>query len=307
MVSVTINDCGQFRNLTVHLGRLTVLVGANNSGKTTFLRDLACGAASFPKAIAMTVRPRFDVNVLWGERYGTTTGRMDENGAGMQQALCMLAAGRPEEFAKLEAQVRRIVPAVEQLLPDKPDSFTKSVYFSMAGGLVTSPVFLGDGVLTATGLLTLIYTTPWPEREPSLLLLDDLERHLHPASQEQLVDVLREVQADRPNLQIVATTNSPALLRGLEPQEVLVLCRRADGTTACAPLTKHPQFSYWDKLPSENFPRKMGWRPPDMWRLFGERWVTDVPPTAAALREAEISDALREAEIPPPWRPDQTH
>lgn len=78
---------------------------------------------------------------------------------------------------------------------------------------------------------------------------------------------LREVLAMDPDLQIVATSHSPYLLDHFEAQEVLVTAVHADGSTACAPLTAHPDFNRW----------KNTTRPGEMWSFLGEDWVVEQP------------------------------
>jgi ABC-type multidrug transport system ATPase subunit len=61
-----------------------------------------------------------------------------------------------------------------------------------------------------------------PEHEPALVLVDEIDSHLHPAWQQQLVPRLRECF---PKLQIIATTHSPLLVAGMKASEVLIARR----------------------------------------------------------------------------------
>lgn len=53
-----------------------------------------------------------------------------------------------------------------------------------------------------------------------ILLLDEVEQHLHPSMQLGIMDKLRKLL---PKMQIIATTHSPMTALGLEPHEVIVL------------------------------------------------------------------------------------
>jgi len=79
--------------------------------------------------------------------------------------------------------------------------------------------------------------------------------------------LLRKVLEQQPDLQIVATTHSPYLVNSLRAEEVRMTTLREDGTVACGRLVDHPDFARWkdDMFPGE------------LWTLFGEKWVADIP------------------------------
>jgi predicted ATP-binding protein involved in virulence len=72
------------------------------------------------------------------------------------------------------------------------------------------------------------------------VLLDDIERALHPRAQRQLVENLRALVDGTPGLQIIATSHSPYLVDAFRPEEVVVLGLRKDGTAAARRLSDHP-------------------------------------------------------------------
>ncbi|MEV8517587.1 AAA family ATPase [Dactylosporangium sp. NPDC051484] len=57
---------------------------------------------------------------------------------------------------------------------------------------------------------------------PALVIVDELDAHLHPEWQRLIVPRLREAL---PNVQVIATTHSPLIVGALEPGEVLTLHR----------------------------------------------------------------------------------
>ena len=65
------------------------------------------------------------------------------------------------------------------------------------------------------------FATNWESR-PSMLLIDEIENHLHPTWQRRVLPVLRE---HFPQLQIFATTHSPFLVAGLDAGQVHRLYR----------------------------------------------------------------------------------
>lgn len=55
-----------------------------------------------------------------------------------------------------------------------------------------------------------------------MLLIDEIDLHLHPARQRLLLDAIGAVL---PHMQLIATTHSPLLAQQLRPQELVVLAR----------------------------------------------------------------------------------
>ncbi len=105
---------------------------------------------------------------------------------------------------------------------------------------------------------------------PDLILLDDIDRGLHPKAQREVVGLLRLVLEQNPGLQIVATTHSPYLVDNLRPEEVRLTTLGDDGTVSIAGLIDHPDFDRW----------KDEMAPGEMWSLFGEKWVGELAKNA---------------------------
>jgi predicted ATPase len=205
---------------------------------------------------------RLDTNVLRTPQPGQDIRRMGNNGQGMHRALSSMMLERRTDFFKLEADLTRIVPSVLQLQP----TAEHEIRFNTINGKGLTAHQVSEGTLLTLGLLTTIHGVD----KPGVLLLDDLDRALHPKAQRELIDLLRGVQKTNPEIQIVGSTHSPYLLGRMEPSEVQVTYLRDDGSTACEPLTHHPKFSKW----------KEEFHPGEMWSMFGEKWVSE-PEVAA--------------------------
>lgn len=86
---------------------------------------------------------------------------------------------------------------------------------------------VSEGTLLALALLTVIHR---PAR-PKLILLDDIDRGLHPQAQLDLVAILRSVVALYPDVQIIATAHSPLVIAACGKDEVQSLSFDATGNT----------------------------------------------------------------------------
>ena len=78
-----------------------------------------------------------------------------------------------------------------------------------------------------------------PESEKALVLLDEIDAHLHPGWQQQVIPLLRDVF---PNLQVLTTTHSPLIVSNLQPAEEpdKALCYPYYDTNPVAPSRQSP-------------------------------------------------------------------
>jgi predicted ATPase len=120
---------------------------------------------------------------------------------------------------------------------------------------------ISEGTLMLLGLLTVMMSPPRPE----MLLMDDIERGLHPVAQKNLLDILCRMIDRLPFGQIIATAHSPYLLNYASTEQVRIMATGPDGYARCGRLTDHPKFDLW----------KDEMAPGEMWSLFGEKWLAD--------------------------------
>ncbi|MRG97152.1 AAA family ATPase [Polyangium spumosum] len=242
------------------------------------LRELA-------QALRSTRKLRLDVERLAAAAYSDEeTPRMRVDGEGLAPVLADLAARSPDIFQSIQDAARQVVPTLERIrtrrakvlkreqqeirIDDKPLTHTverpywgQQLVLDFKGAPDVPAPLASEGTLLVIGLLTALCKGP----RLRLLLLDDIDKALHPRAQGELVAQLRKVLAMDPELQIVATSHSPYLLDHFKPEEVLVTALRPDGSTACAPLTEHPDFERW----------KSTTRAGELWSFVGEDWVTE--------------------------------
>jgi ABC-type multidrug transport system ATPase subunit len=136
-----------------------------------------------------------------------------------------------------------------------------ALVFDLVGAPDIPGQMVSEGTLLVLGLLA-VFLGPG---HPDLLLLDDLDRGLHPRAQQDLITLLRRLLEQHPEKQIVATTHSPFLLDGLNAQEIRLTTLREDGSVACGRLVEHAQFEKW----------KDTMTPGELWSVFGEKWVSE--------------------------------
>ena len=123
------------------------------------------------------------------------------------------------------------------------------------------------------------FADDWRER-PAILLIDEIENHLHPTWQRRVIPALLE---HFPGLQIFATTHSPFVVAGLKAGQVHMLSRDANGVVTA----------------STNERDIIGWTTDEILRTFmGVDEPTDqlTIDRANRLRELRRKEALADAE-----------
>ena len=123
------------------------------------------------------------------------------------------------------------------------------------------------------------YADEW-EKQPAILLIDEIENHLHPTWQRRVIPALRK---HLPGLQIFATTHSPFVVAGLKAGQVHMLKRDAAGVVTA----------------STNERDIIGWTTDEILRTFmGVDEPTDqlTIDRANRLRELRRKEALADAE-----------
>lgn len=193
---------------------------------------------------------------------------LPSDGEGLSAFLASLSLEYPTQFQEIVRKLRTIVPAVENIrlkrayVDDRSDRHVGyELLFDMRGAKGLSAYSVSEGTLLTLGLLTVLSET----EPPQLVLIDDLERGLHPKALGDLIQQFRSLQKENPELQIVATSHSPYLLDYLKAEEVLLTSLDQDGYAAVKSLTEHPEYERWKDLMA----------PGEFWSTVGESWVTE--------------------------------
>jgi predicted ATPase len=285
ITSVHIWDVQVLRRLDIDLEPFTVFVGPNACGKTTLLRALArlsgqfladakrperewAPSQPFVWAVSDVLMDRdavligFEPSALRSPAEAGGGSVIAPDGRGLGRVLADAILASPSNRSLITERVAAIVPGVRDVRAERysgSSSWVPVVVFDHLGPVMAAG--LSEGTLYAIGLAVVLSTTG----PGALVLIDDLDKGLHPAAQAEVVNVLRKAQAADPTLQIVATTHSPYLLGSFEHREVRVMTRGPDGTAVCRKLTEHPDFEKWkDALDAG-----------DMWASVGEDWIVE--------------------------------
>jgi predicted ATPase len=220
---------------------------------------------------------QFDKAIMQAPAYAHTPFPvLGPRGEDLPAILDTLQGEQREQFVAIEHALCGFIPGLERIrlrrtfVPTGRDSQGRPlegvghmILFDFEHAKAIPADQASEGTVLLLGLLTVIGSQPGP---PTTIMLDDLDRGLHPKAQAQLIGYLRELLAQRPDLQIIATTHSPYLVEHLQYSEVLAMTlSRDDGRSRVAPLAKHPEAERWcDEMSAGEF-----------WSSVGEDWVAD--------------------------------
>lgn len=167
------------------------------------------------------------------------------NGSGTTQVLESLKNGNREDlFDSIEKHFKLYVPEVEKLSFFTSEN-KKSIQVRERGlGGKTLPASeLSEGTRLILCILTIIHQ----ENPPPVILLEDIDRGMHPRLFEQIAPLMRKI-AEEHDINIIATTHNPYLVDAFQDaKECVLLVEKVDGASVLVPLTKKLEGLDYDK------------------------------------------------------------
>ncbi|WBA40696.1 AAA family ATPase [Hymenobacter canadensis] len=161
--------------------------------------------------------------------------KLSANGDNLPNVLYYLHTKHPEALAHISEKLRRWVPGLAEVVPEITSDERLLLRFRDAPFEKPLPAqYMSDGTMRLAALLTLLY-------EPNatgLLGIEEPENELHPRLLPRLAEELSKATETR---QLLVATHSPFLLDALEPEQVWILHRGADGYTQATRTADIPQ------------------------------------------------------------------
>ena len=151
--------------------------------------------------------------------------KLSPNGDNLPNVLYYLHLKHPEVLARIADKLRAWVPGLADVIPEITSDERLLLRFKDAPFEKPLPAqYMSGGTMRLAALLTLLY-------EPAatgLLGIEEPENELHPQLLGRLAEELIKATETR---QLLVATHSPAILNALEPAQVWILHRGADGYT----------------------------------------------------------------------------
>lgn len=151
--------------------------------------------------------------------------RLSPTGSNLPNVIQYLHEQHPERLAWILDTLRRRIPRIEKIEAEVLQD--SRLLLLVKDAPFSSPVlsrFVSDGTLKMLAWLTLLH-----DPEPSHLVgIEEPENYLHPRL---LPELAEECQQAAERTQLIVTTHSPFFMDRLQPEEVRVFHRGADGYT----------------------------------------------------------------------------
>lgn len=179
------------------------------------------------------------------------------NGSGTVQVLDTLKNGDLEYlFDQIEAELKRCVPEVEKLSLRTVKEGFKEIQVREKGLPQPLPATeLSEGTRVILALLTIIHQ----ESPPSMILLEDIDRGLHPRLFEYMAPLLRDI-AIRHDINIVATTHNPYLVDAMQDhKDAVIIVEKKDGASTLSTLASRLEGLDYDKVDPDDLPLGQLW------------------------------------------------
>lgn len=200
------------------------------------------------------------------------------DGSGLATALLYLKANDHRQFLRFQDAAIRVIPNLEEItfervkqerkrveivrvenelveLPRTEPYMADRLRLRFAGTDPLPAHLASEGTLYAIGLLASLHMP----NAPQLMLIDDLDKGLHPRAQAALVRMIREILIARPETQIIATSHSPYLVDSFSREEVVVLSRTIGmGRIQARKLSEHPDAGVVKTLSTGEFLNSSG-------------------------------------------------
>ena len=268
ITNVTIKNYRSIFDASVSLAPFTLLIGANGTGKSNFLRllrevsdgpDSPCTKhVNYPSSDQLSEFENHEGKVFSVRNRSSESDRLPElenvsvfslnpanagesetlvehpvvheDGSGVVQVLDSLKTGDREDlFDTVEATLREYIPETEKL-SFVPGQTVKQLQVRERHLAKPIPVSrLSDGTRLTLILLTIMFQ----ENPPSLICIEEIDRSLHPRLFGRIVRLCLDMAEEENMPQIIATTHNPYLLdqfRGNEDAVVIVEKEKGETT-----------------------------------------------------------------------------
>ncbi len=174
------------------------------------------------------------------------------DGSGTAQVLDILKNGDREDlFDKIEENFRRYVPEVEKLSLRTVEQGKKQIQVREKGLKDPLPATeLSEGTRLILAVLTILHQ----EAPPPVILLEDIDRGMHPRLFEYVAPLMRDI-AERHQVNILATTHNPYLVDCFQDdKEAVIVVEKKDGATTLSTLADRLKGIDYDKVDPDDMP-----------------------------------------------------
>jgi len=174
------------------------------------------------------------------------------DGSGTAQVLDILKNGDREDlFDKIEGHFKRYVVEVEKLSLRTVEKGKKQIQVRELGlKFPVSAAELSEGTRLVLCILTILHQ----ENPPPIILLEDIDRGLHPRLFEYVAPMMKDI-AERHGINILATTHNPYLVDCFKDEkEAVIIVEKKDGASTLSTLADRLEGLNYDSVDPDDMP-----------------------------------------------------
>lgn len=179
------------------------------------------------------------------------------SGKGTTQVLDILKNGDREDlFDRIEASFKRYVPEVEKLSLKTVKEGFKQIQVREKGLKEPTPgPELSEGTRLILALLTIIHQ----EKPPPIILLEDIDRGMHPRLFEYIAPLMRDMAVQH-GINILATTHNPYLVDAFQDnKKAVIIVEKKDGVSTLTTLDKRLEGLNYEEINPDDMPLGALW------------------------------------------------
>lgn len=227
----------------------------NQSFQGFWSRSQPCPALSKPLPWQGQPLPVFNIDpsMVSATETAVPSASVQSNGSGTVQVLDALKNGDREDlFDRIEENFRRYVPEVQKLSLRTVDKGKKQIQVREVGlqGDPLPATELSEGTRLILCILTILHQ----ENPPAVILLEDIDRGLHPRLFEFVAPLMKDI-AERSGVNILATTHNPYLVDCFQDdKESVIIVEKKDGVSTLSTLADRLKDLDYDKVDPEDMP-----------------------------------------------------
>jgi predicted ATPase len=210
------------------------------------------------RSIGLPIRIfNIDAEVVTGVESVKPNANVHAIGNGTTQVLDMLKNGDREDlFDRIEASFMRYVPEVDKLSLRTVKEGFKQIQVREKGLKEPTPgPELSEGTRLILAMLTIIHQ----EKPPPIILLEDIDRGMHPRLFEYVAPMMRDMAVQH-GINILATTHNPYLVDAFQDnKKAVIIVEKKDGVSTLTTLDKRLEGLDYEKEDPEDMPLGALW------------------------------------------------
>ncbi len=164
--------------------------------------------------------------------------------------------GRSDQYRRLVDKVFKVIATVTEKMTlkyERVEAGTNRIILKTDDGTDIPLEALSQGTISLVGWIGILMQRLYevydrdddPTKRYALILMDEIDAHMHPLWQRTLANHLKEIF---PKAQFIATTHSPLVVGGMPATQVMRFARNKKGAVARLPVASDMTLGYTDQI-----------------------------------------------------------